>query len=53
MIYPSKKNELYVMCQASIQLLERLWKMIENEKMQNEQFTLDWLDKINEISVRN
>ena len=34
-------------------LLEEIWKMIEKAEMQNEQFVLDWLDSINEISVRN
>lgn len=53
MIYPNEKNKLYAMCQASIHVLEELWKMIEKAKMKDEQFVLDWLDKINEISVRN
>lgn len=53
MIYPNEKNRLYNMCGASIHLLEEIWKMIEKAEMQNEQFVLDWLDKINEISVRN
>ena len=34
-------------------MLNELWRMIEKEEMYNEQFVLDWLDKINEISVRN
>lgn len=53
MIYPNEKNELYRMCRASVQLLDELWKMVEKQEMQNEQFVLDWLDKINEISIRN
>lgn len=53
MIYPNEKNELYRMCKASVQLLNELWKMVEKQEMQNEQFVLDWLDKINEISIRN
>lgn len=53
MIYPNEKNRLYHMCRASIHILEEIWTMIEKEEMYNEQFVLDWLDKINEISVRN
>lgn len=53
MIYPNEKNKLYAMCQASLHVLEELWKMIEKAGMKDEQFVLDWLDKVNEISVRN
>lgn len=53
MIYPNEKNKLYNMCQTSIHVLEEVWKMIEKAEMKNEQFVLNWLDKINEISVRN
>ena len=53
MIYPNEKNKLYTMCQASIHVLEELWKMSEKAGMKDEQFVLDWLDKVNEISVRN
>ena len=53
MIYANEKNRLYNMCRASIHILEEIWKMIEKEKMQNEQFILDWLDELNEISIRN
>ena len=53
MIYPNEKNKLYSMCKASVHMLNELWRMIEKTEMQNEQFVLDWLDEINEISVRN
>lgn len=53
MIYPNEKNKLYNMCQASINILEEIWTMIEKAGMQHEQLVLDWLDKINEISIRN
>lgn len=52
MIYPNEKNRLYNMCQLSIKMLNELMKQIEKEGLQNEQFVLDWLDKINEISVK-
>jgi hypothetical protein len=51
--YDNEKNRLYNMCQMSIQMLDELWNQIEKADMINEQFCLDWLDKINEISVRN
>lgn len=53
MIYPNEKNKLYNMCRASIHILEEIWTMIEKAGMQNEQFVLDWLDSINDISIRN
>lgn len=52
MRYANEKNRLWHMCQVSVSMLEELMKQIENEKLQNEQFVLDWLDKINELSVR-
>lgn len=52
-MYPNKKNQLYHLCNASIHMLNELWRMIEKEEMYNEQFVLDWLDKLNEISIRN
>lgn len=41
------------MCRNSILALEKLWSMIEQAEMQNEQFVLDWLDSLNDISIRN
>ena len=52
MIYANEKNRLWNMCQVSIEMLEELMRQIEKAKLQNEQFVLDWLDKINEISVK-
>lgn len=51
--FPNAKNEVFHLCNASIKMLNELWRVIEKEEMYNEQFVLDWLDKINEISVRN
>lgn len=48
-----EKDRIYNMCQASILMLEELWETIKEAKMQNEQFVLNFLDKLNEISVRN
>lgn len=52
MMYANEKNRLWHMCQLSVSMLEELMRQIEKEGLQNEQFVLDWLDKINEISVR-
>lgn len=52
MIYDNEKNRLWKVCQVSIKMLEELMKQIEDAKLQNEQFVLDWLDKLNEISVK-
>jgi hypothetical protein len=41
------------MCQASIHVLNELWKMIEEAGLKDEQFVLDWLDTVNAISIRN
>lgn len=44
--------EIYNLCDNSIQLLEIILKMIEENNLQNDQKILDWLDKINAISIR-
>lgn len=44
--------EIYNLCDNSIQLLEIILKMIEENNLQNDQKILDWLDKINTISVK-
>lgn len=49
----SEKHKLFNMCKMSIFMLEDLWTQITKAEMQNEQFVLDWLDSINEISIRN
>lgn len=40
-------------CKQSIKTLENIWKDIVESGLQNSKVCLDWLDKINEISVRN
>lgn len=52
MIYTNDKNRLWQMCQVSVSMLEELMRQIEKYDLQNEQFVLDWLDKINELSVK-
>ncbi len=52
MIYTNDKHRLWHMCQVSVEMLEELMRQIEKHELQNEQFVLDWLDKINELSVK-
>ena len=39
-------------CLLTIKSIEDLYKLLKEKKLLNEQFVLDWLDKLNEISVR-
>lgn len=41
-----------VMIDASIEAIEAIYKELKDSNLLNEQFVLDWLDKLNEISVR-
>lgn len=42
-----------VMIDASIKAIEAVYKELKDSNLLNEQFVLDWLDKLNEISVRH
>lgn len=37
---------------SSIEAIEAIYKELKDSDLLNEQFVLDWLDKLNEISVR-
>lgn len=52
MLYDNEKNRLWHMCQVSISMLNELMKQIEENDLKNEQFVLDWLDELNELSVK-
>ena len=43
------KQKLY----DSINQLESIWMDIEKKNLQNDQTIINWLDRINEISIRN
>ena len=43
------KQKLY----DSINQLESIWMEIEKKNLQNDQTIINWLDRINEISIRN
>ena len=51
--YDNERSRIYNMCQLSILMLENIWKDIVGNQLQDTQMVLDWLDKLNEISVRN
>lgn len=36
----------------SIEVIEDIYKQLEDDNLLNDQRVLDWLDKLNEISVR-
>lgn len=38
--------------ESSIEAIEAIYKELKDSNLLNEQFVLDWLDKLNEISVR-
>lgn len=50
--FPNRKNELYHLCNASIHMLNELWRMIEKEEIYNEQFVEDWINNIDNIIER-
>lgn len=45
--------ELKETCDKIIQLLEQVWNIIKKEELENTQEVLDFLDKLNEYSIRN
>lgn len=52
MLHDNEKNRLWHMCQVSISMLNELMRQIEENDLKNEQFVLDWLDELNELSVK-
>lgn len=46
------ENVVRELLEANIEELNKLYKFLELANLLNEQYVLDWLDKLNEISVR-
>jgi hypothetical protein len=46
------ENVIKELLEANIEELNKLYKFLELANLLNEQYVLDWLDKLNEISVR-
>lgn len=38
--------------EANIEEIDKLYRLLESLNLHNKQYVLDWLDKLNEISVR-
>lgn len=51
--YDTPQNKIYNDCKMSIIILENIWNDIVENKLQDSQMVLNWLDKINEMSIRN
>lgn len=46
------ENSIKELLEANIEELNKLYKFLELANLLNEQYVLNWLDKINEVSVR-
>lgn len=46
------ENVIRELLEANIEELDKLYKFLELANLLNEQYVLDWLDRLNEISVR-
>nr|DAK03766.1 MAG TPA: hypothetical protein [Bacteriophage sp.] len=51
-MYMNMENVIKELLEANIEELNKLYKFLELANLLNEQYVLDWLDKLNEISVR-
>lgn len=46
------ENTIKELLEANIKELDTLYRFLVQSNLQNEQYVLDWLDKLNEISIR-
>lgn len=46
------ENTIKELLEANIKELDLLYQFLVQSNLQNKQYVLDWLDKINEISIR-
>lgn len=46
------ENAIKELLETNIEELDKLYKFLELANLLNEQYVLDWLDRLNEISVR-
>lgn len=51
--YPNKKNELYNYCQAILHATSEIIRIAERNKLTDEQFFIDFEDKLNELSIKD
>lgn len=50
--FDNEHNRLYNAGQTILKVIENFIKQVEDAEMTDEQFFLDWSDKINEYSVK-
>jgi len=53
MLNNDEKDKFEQVLNGELTYLNGLWDLIKRNNLENEQFVLDWLDKLNEISVKN
>lgn len=46
------ENAIKELLEANIEELDKLYEFLELANLLNEQYVLDWLDRLNKISVR-
>lgn len=51
--FDNDKNRLYNACQTILYITQNVIKEIENAGMTNEQFFIDFEDKLNELSIKD
>ena len=51
--FDNEDERLSNACKISLLILENIWKDIKSNNLENSQFVLNWLDSLNEISIRN
>lgn len=52
MVYDNAKKELYNLSKTLLLTIEQFINRIEKENLQNEQWAIDFADKLNELSVK-
>ena len=48
-----KENLIKELLQNNLNEINTIYDLIQLYNLQNEQYVLDWLDSLNEISIRN
>ena len=49
----STEDSIHYLCKLNALMAEKLYELIIKHELQNSQECLNWLDKLNEISVRS
>lgn len=51
--FPNQKNRIYTMAQTTLKMCELVIEEAEKYNMTDEQFFLNWEDKLNELSIKD